>query len=162
MDESLWGATERSNPSYKSQRRAQLASELPRSLWYIRPEIATNEGLPGVGNERDDSNAAKENMRFNRRDRREIFGLLMMESYSAGKGGSGGIRANLFPFGPQQNPDLSPVSRITPQVLQACIAPRLFVIAPHWRFGEEIGLISHVRLREACNSIEMKQCTLEL
>ena len=70
---SLWGAAEGSNPSYRSQRTAEFELELLRSLWYIRPEIATNDGLPGVGKACDDSNAAKEKMRFKRRKRREIF-----------------------------------------------------------------------------------------
>jgi len=73
IEASLCGMAEGSNPSYRSQRTAEFALEPPRSLWYIRPEIATNDGLPGVGNVCDDSNAANEKMRFNRRERREIF-----------------------------------------------------------------------------------------
>ena len=128
----------------------------------IHPEIATNEGLPGVGKVCDDSKAAKENIRFKRRERREISGLLMIVSYSGGKGGSGGIRANLFPFGPQQKPGLSPVKRMTLQILHACMVPCLFVTAPHWRFGEEIGPISHVSVFEVCNSYMNKSLQLAL
>lgn len=115
-----------------------------RSRWYIRPEIAMNDGFPGVGKTCDDSNAAKEKMRFKRRERREMFGLLMMVLYSGGRGGRGGMRANLLPLGPQQKPALSPVRRITPQILHACVVLRLFETTPHRRSGDEMGPIFHV------------------
>ena len=92
----------------------------------------------------DDSSVAKEKMRFNRRERWEIFWSLMKVSYSSGRGGRGGMSANLLPFGPQQKPGLSPVKRATPQTLHECVVPRLFVGATHRRLGEEIGPISHV------------------
>lgn len=117
METSLCGAAKGSNPSYRSQRTAELALEPLRSQWYIRPEIATNDGFPGVGKACDDSSAAKEKIRFRRHERREMFGLLTMVSYSGGKGGRGGMRANRLPPGPQQKPGLSPVKRTTPQVL---------------------------------------------
>ena len=141
IDASSCGMAEGSNPSYRSQQTAEFASEPLRNLWYIRPEIATNDGLPGVGKTCDDSKAAKENMRFKRRERREMLWSFVIVSYSGGRGGRGGIRANLLPFGPQQKPGLSPVKRMTPHILHACVIPRLFATVPQWRSGEEIGPI---------------------
>lgn len=117
MDGLLWGAAEASNPSYRSQQTAEFVSGLLRSLWYIFPEIAINKGFPGVGKACDDSKAANEKMRFKRHDSCEILGLLVITSCSGGRGGREGMRLNLLPFGPQQNPGLSPVKRMTPQIL---------------------------------------------
>ena len=153
IDKSLCGIDERSNPSYRTQRTAEFTSGFLRTLWYICPKIATKEGFPGVGKACDNSNAAKEKMRFNQCERREILGSLMKALYSSGKGGSGGIRVNLFPRGPQQKPEFSLVSRRMLQVLHACIMP--WYVAPHCRFGEEIAPICHVRLFEVCNTTEL-------
>ena len=153
IDKLLCGIDERSNPSYRTQRIAELVSGFPWTLWYIHPEIMTKEGFPGVGKAHDDSNAAKEKMGFNRRERWEILGSLMKALYSSGKEGSDGIRVNLFPCGPQQKPEFLLVSRRTLQVLCVCIT--LQYLVPHWRFGEEIVLICHMRLFEVCNTTEL-------
>ena len=65
IDKSLCRIDERSNPLYSSQQTAEFASGFLQTLWYIRPEITTKDGFPGVGKVHDDSNAVKEKMRFN-------------------------------------------------------------------------------------------------
>ena len=93
--------------------------------------MATKLGFPGVGNACVDSIAAKEKIRFNFRDDREISGEFRKILNSLGRGGRGWMAENRLPFGPQQNPGFSPVRSVMPHVPHRLSAARLFEDEPH-------------------------------
>jgi hypothetical protein len=77
--------------------------------------MAMNDDPPGGigGKSREDSNEAKDIMRFRRRETEEIWGSFIKMLYCSGRGGKSGGSLEYFPFFPQQNPGFSPVRSST-------------------------------------------------
>ena len=77
-----------------------------------------------------DSIAAKEKMRFNFQESHEMLGEFKKTLNSLGRGGRRWTAAKQLPFGPQQNPSLSPVRSSMPHVRHCRGLERLFLVEP--------------------------------
>lgn len=112
------------------------------------------------GNSWDVSNAAKEKIKFNRRETEETQGSLKKISNSSGRGGSARGSFAYLPFGPQQNPGRSPVRRINPHDRQ------MWLFCPHCALYDctgartqiisQVGWIASLLSKVAMRSTESK------